>query len=100
MVSEELADKLRSEPYHILWNNCLVKSFRFKRRCLKEGIKTRVVIVLGITRVRRRISLVIPILHAWAEIDGCRIELARPLESPSLWGTRDSEIQPLAGIWI
>jgi len=97
---EELADRLRAEPYHVLWNNCLVKSFRFKRRCLKKGIKVRVVIVLGITRVIRRIHLVIPIIHAWAEIESCRIELARPLEEPSLWGTKDSAIRPLIGIWI
>ncbi len=97
---EEVADRLRAEPFHTLRNNCLVKSFRFKRECARRGIRARVVISLGYTRVKRRLRLTIPIIHAWGEVEGKRIEVARPLDEPSLWGTLDSEVQPVLAVWI
>jgi hypothetical protein len=97
---EEVADSIRREPFHSLRNNCLVKSFRFKRECARRGIEARVVISLGYTRVMRRIRLTIPIIHAWGEVEGRRIEVARPLDEPSVWGTLDSEVKPLVAIWI
>ena len=97
---EEVADSIRREPFHSLWNNCLIKSLRFKRECARRGIEARVVVSFGCTRVIRYIRLRIPIIHAWGEVDGCRIELARPLDEPGVWGTLDSEIKPLVAIWI
>jgi hypothetical protein len=97
---EEVADSIRAEPFHSLWNNCLVKSFRFKRKCARRGIEARVVISLGYTRVMRRLRLTIPIIHAWGEVEGIRVEVARPLDEPSVWGTLDSEVKPLVAIWI
>ena len=100
MVADEIADGLRSEPFHSLWNNCLVKSFRFKRECARWGIEARVVVSLGYTRVIRHIRLTIPIFHAWGEVECRRIEVARPLDEPGVWGTLDSEVKPLVAIWI
>ena len=100
MLMRDLANNIRVEPYHILWNNCLVKSFRFKRECGRRGIEARAVISFGFTRVARRVCLTIPIIHAWGEVDGRRIEVTRPLKEPSLWGTLDSAVRPLVGIWI
>ncbi len=97
---EEVADSIRAEPFHSLWNNCLVKSFRFKRECARRGIAARVVVSLGYTRVVRRIRLTIPIIHAWGEVEGRRVEVARPLDEPSVWGTLDGEVRPLVAIWI
>ena len=98
---ETIANSLRHEPFHILRNNCLVKSFRFKRRCARRGIAARVVISFGYTRVRRGcFNLTIPIIHAWAEVAGSRIEVARPLRQPGPWGTLDSEVRPVFAVWI
>ena len=98
---ETIANSLRHEPFHILRNNCLLKSFRFKGQCARRGIKARVVISFGYTRVRRgRFNLTIPIIHAWAEVAGSRIEVARPLDEPSVWGTFDSEVRPVFAVWI
>jgi hypothetical protein len=97
---EEVADSIRREPFHALWNNCLVKSFRFKRECARRGIEARVVVSLGYTRVIRHIRLTIPIFHAWGEVECRRIEVARPLDEPGVWGTLDSEVKPLVAIWI
>ncbi len=97
---EEIADSIRSEPFNALWNNCLIKSFRFKRECARKGIEARVVISFGYTRLIRHIRLTIPIIHAWGEVEGRRIEVSRPLDEPGIFGTLDSEIQPLAAIWI
>lgn len=97
---EEIADSIRAEPFHILTNNCLIKSFRFKRECALRGIKAKVVISFGYTRVTRFIKLIIPIIHAWAEVEGKRMEVARPLDEPGPWGTLDSEVKPLVAVWI
>ena len=99
-MEEAVADSIRVEPFHSLWNNCLVKSFRFKRECARRGIEARVVISFGYTRFIRRVRLTIPIIHAWGEVEGRRIEVARPLDEPSVWGTLDSEVKPLVAIWI
>jgi hypothetical protein len=98
---EIIADSLRHEPFHTLRNNCLIKSFRFKRACARRGIRARVVIAFGYTQVRRNcFNLTIPIIHGWGEVEGSRIEVARPLDEPSLWGTLDSAVKPIIAIWI
>lgn len=106
---EEIADSIRAEPFHSLCNNCLVKSLRFKKECLRRGIEARVVVCFGYTRVIRHPSMIllgrmkgltIPIIHTWGEVEGRRIEVARPLDEPSVWGTLDSEVKPLVAIWI
>ncbi|MDD4985540.1 MAG: hypothetical protein PHQ43_07080 [Dehalococcoidales bacterium] len=99
-IVDEIAEKIRKEPYCLITNNCIHKAFRFRKECLKRGISARVVIAFGCTRVNRSIQLDIPVIHAWAEVEEKRIELAHPLDKPSIWGTLDSQIRPLVAVWI
>lgn len=101
--AEELAEKLRREPWRTfpMRSNCLGKSLRFREECHKIGIKARVIFSLGITRNDRIPFLPSMLLfHAWAEIDGRRIELARPLNEENFWNTFDTDIRPVIAIWI
>lgn len=96
----DIAEAVRKTPFHTLTDNCLIKSFRFKRQCRSKGTDAHVVISFGFARVARGIRLVVPIIHAWAEVDGRRIEVARPLDKLSLWGTLDKDIKPVFAIWL
>lgn len=96
-----IAEKLRQVPFHTITNNCLRKSFRFKRECKRIGTDARVVITIGIVRIERfGLSLKLLFGHAWVEVNGQRIEVARPLNQKSPWGTFDIDFKPLIGIWI
>lgn len=51
---DEIAAKLRQESYHLFLDdtgkqNCIAKSFRFKRKCQSIGVEARVVICIGLT---------------------------------------------------
>jgi len=96
----EIAEAIRKTPFHTLTDNCLIKSFRFKKRCRKQGIKAYVVISFGFAPVKWGVRLAVPIVHGWAEVDGRRIEVARSLYQKSLWGTFDKEIKPVFAIWV
>lgn len=94
-----IAERIRGEPFHMLTNNCFRKSLKFRRECRKVGIRVRVVLALVITPCDR---LLLPPyvvwFHAWAEVDGQRIELARPLDERNLANTFDADIQPVVEI--
>lgn len=99
-----IVDSLRKEPYRRLpfRHNCIGKSFRLRKACKRLGIKVKVVITLCLIKNDRHWFLPgsIPFIHGWAEYEGKRIELARPLnELNSVW-TYDIDIFPLAGVWI
>jgi len=99
----EIAEELRQEPRRIfpMRSNCLGKSLRFRRECRKIGIRAKVVFSLGIIRNDRAPfipSVLMP--HAWAEIDGQRIEVARPLDEKNTWNTLDINIKPVIAIWL
>lgn len=103
MKVDEIAEKLRQEPYHILpmKYNCVGKSFRFKKECINTGIKARVVICFGIVTTRRFGPLLkVPMIHGWGEVDNKRIEVARPLDEKSPWGTFDIDLKPIIAVWI
>jgi len=96
-----MAERLRQEPFNIITNNCLIKSLRFKRECKRIGIDAYVVIAVGIVGLERfNLSLKLLFVHGWAEINGQRIEVARPLNQKSPWGTFDIDFRPLARIRI
>jgi len=96
---DEIAEKLRQESFHTITNNCLIKSFRFKRECKRIGVDAQVVITVGIVRLERfNLSLKLPFAHGWVEINGERIEVARPLNKKSPWGTFDIDFKPLVRI--
>jgi len=99
----KIAEKLRHEPYHVfpMRYNCVGKSFRFKRGCLKVGIVARVVICFGIITTKRfGVLLKIPMIHGWGEVNHERIEVARPLDEKSPWGTFDIDLKPIVAIWV
>lgn len=100
---DEIAEKLRQEPFHVfpMRYNCIGKSFRFKEECRKAGIDARVVICLGIVEMRRfGCSIKLPWGHEWGEVGNERIEVARPLDQRSPWGTFDIDFKPVIAIWI
>lgn len=80
-------------------NNCFRKSLKFRKECRRIGISARVVFALVITPCKR---LPLPPgvvwFHAWAEVDGQRIELARPLGEKNTANTFDSDIRPIIAI--
>ena len=95
---EEIAEKLRQEKYRLLSNNCLIKSVRFARECKRLGIDAKVVFCLGSVPARLpglSKPFDIPVLHAWGEVDGERIELSHPLGYEGMLGMMPGKVAPL-----
>lgn len=99
--AEEIAGALRQEPYILFRNDCIVKSIRFKSQCRAVGIKAGVVVCIGLSSARWFGRwLTIPVIHAWGEVEGKRIETSRPLGSSGIWGIVPINIKPMIGIWL
>ena len=93
---ELLAEKLRQEPYHLFRNDCVIKSWRLKKECSKLGIKTKVVVCIGLAKAKWFGRwLTIPVVHGWAEADGRRIETSRPLGHACIWSIMPVDIKPV-----
>lgn len=95
---EEIADKIRQEPYSLFSNDCLTKSIHFVQECRKQNIDARVVCSIGLAAARipllpRRLS--IPVFHCWAEVAGQRVEVSRPLGSAAMLGIVPRDIRPI-----
>lgn len=98
---EEIAKRLRQEPYNLLRNDCITKSVRFKHECEKLGIHARGVACIGLARARFFGHwLTIPVIHGWGEVDVKRIETSRPLGSPGIWGIVPMNIRPIIAVWF
>ena len=96
VLVEEIAERLRQEPYHLLTNDCIIKSVRLKRECRRLGIKVKVVVCLGTVKARWFGRwLVIPVVHGWGELNGKRIETSRPLGTRGIWGIVPVNIRPV-----
>ena len=96
---EEIAESLRSEPYHLLKNDCISKSVRFKRICRARGIRARLVVCIGLARAMWFGKwLVLPVIHGWAEVEGKRIETSRPLGSSGIWSIVPVDIRPVISL--
>ena len=83
---DEIAERLRREPYRLLSNDCLIKSVRLVRKCKKLGFDAKVVLYLGLASAKmpllaRRVT--IPVIHAWGEVEG---EEARSIATTRLSG--------------
>lgn len=101
MAITSIVEELRAEPYSLFWNNCIRKSFKFKRQCKKVGVNARVCICLGVVRAKPlNCWITIPTVHAWADINGKRIETAHPLSHVGGWGIVDSEVKPVVAVWL
>lgn len=100
-VVDEIAEKLRQEPYNLLTNDCITKSFRLKKMGKELGIPVRVVLCIGLARARWFGKwLTIPVIHAWGEVYGQRIETSRPLGSSGTWGIVPVNIKPVISVKI
>ena len=98
--AEEIAERLRQEPYDVFRNDCFTKSIRLKRECKAQGISVRVVACIGLARARLLFGrwLIIPVIHGWSEVEGKRIEVSRPLGSSGIWGIVPVNIKPVITI--
>ncbi len=98
--AEELAERLRREPYHLLSNECFIKSIRLRRECKALGIPVRVAVCIGLARAKlfgRWLTL--PVVHDWGEVEGKRIETSRPLGTSGIWGIVSVNIMPVIAVW-
>lgn len=96
-----IAEEIRHIPFNTLTNNCIIKAFKFKNACRKAGISAAVVVTIGIVELDRfGLRAKLPFTHTWAYVGHKRIEVARPLDKKSPWGTYDIDLIPLVGIWL
>lgn len=98
---EAIAERLRREPYHLLKNDCIIKSQRLKRECQRLGVPARVVLCIGLVQARvfgRWVTM--PVVHAWAEVAGKRVETSRPIGSTGVWGIVPVNIRPVMTVRI
>ncbi len=99
--ADEIAERLRQEPYHLFRNDCIIKSMRFKRQCRALGIPARAVACIGGATARFFGRwLTIPVIHGWGEFEGKRIETSRPLGTSGIWGIIPMNIKAVIGIWF
>lgn len=97
--ANEIAEKLREEPYSLFRNDCIIKSWRFKKQCRAEDIKAKVVVCLGYAPARlfgRYLTALT--IHGWGEVAGTRFEISRLLGSYGTWGIVPVNIKPLPAI--
>lgn len=103
-VIHNTAERLRNEPWKLIpfRSNCLGKSLRFKQECSKAGIDAKVVLAVVAVHNTRFSFLPSTLIgfHVWAEIDGQRVELARPHNEPSPWGCFDTEMRRVFAVEI
>ncbi len=93
---ERIAQELRYDPFHLLWNNCIIKSLRLKKKCQALGIPVEVEVCLGKVRFnwlgRWFTSLTV---HGYGKIRGEKIEVAHPLDRIGPFGVVDADIVPV-----
>jgi hypothetical protein len=98
--AQEIAERLRKEPYSFLTNDCLIKSLKLKKECKPLGISARIVACIGLVRAQvfRLWWMTIPVIHGWAEVEGKRIEVSRPVGASGVWGIVPVDIRPVIKI--
>ena len=98
IMMEEIAERFRHEPYHLLFNNCINKSVKFVRECKKVDIDAKFVFCFGLVPARLpslNRSFDIPVPHAWAQVNGERIELSHPLGYEGILGIIPAKVRPV-----
>jgi hypothetical protein len=96
---DQLAEKLRQEPYHLFRNDCITKSRRLKKACRALGIPVNAIVCLGYARAKLQgHSPWVPVIHGWVELDRRRIETSRPLGHAGFIGIVPVTIKPLIKI--
>lgn len=99
-----IIESIRQEPFNLfsLRENCVGRSFRFKRACRQIGINARVIISLSIVH-NKRFKMLPPVMfsiYGCAEVRGRKIRLVRSLDGLTLWGTPETDERPLLAVWI
>ncbi len=98
-IAENIARPIRNEPYHLLTNDCIIKSIKLKQACRELGITARVVVCIGLAKAKWFGRwLTIPVIHGWGEVQGQRIETSRPLGAPGIWGIVPVNIRPVIAV--
>jgi hypothetical protein len=93
---EQMAEKLRQEPYRLFRNDCITKSRRLQKACRALGIPVAVIVCLGYARAKLwGRSPWVPVIHGWVELGGRRIETSRPLGHAGFMGIVPVTIRPL-----
>jgi len=94
---EEIAERLRHEPYNLRANDCFIKSSKLKRECEPLGIPVKIVACIGLVRAKvfKLWWMTIPVIHGWAEVEGKRIEVSRPAGVSGTWGIIPRDIKPI-----
>lgn len=98
---EQIAEKIRNEPYKIFTNNCYHKSWKFLKEASKKGIDSKMCPVIGIALARLPFlgwKVKIPVLHSWVEVEGKRVEISHPLGEKSVWEIIPVDIRPLIAV--
>lgn len=99
--AEEIAERLRHEPYRLFFNDCLVKSVRFTRECKRAGIDAKIVCCVGLVSARMPLlsrRFTVPVIHVWGEVEGERMEVSRPLGSQGILGIIPIGIKPIVRV--
>jgi hypothetical protein len=99
----EIANRLRNEPYRLLTNNCLHKSIRFAKLCKEQGISAKVVLCLGVASARlvgSKTRIPVPVVHCWGSVRDMRIEVSHPLGTEAIAGIVPSQIRPIIRLSI
>ena len=97
--AEEIAERLRQEPYTLFTNDCITKSARLKKEFKLIGIQAKVALCIGLARAKWFGHwLTIPVIHSWGEVEGKRIETSRPLGLSGTWGIIPVNIRPVINV--
>lgn len=98
---QQIAEKIRYEPYRLLTNNCYHKSWKFLKEASIRGITAKMCPVIGLGRARLPFlgwRVKIPVLHSWVEVEGKRIEVSHPLGEKSIWEIAPVDVKPILTI--
>lgn len=100
-IAEQIAERLRRQPWIMFKNNCFTNSLRLKSECKSLGIQARVVICIGLGETKWFGHWrTIPTIHGCCEVEGRRIETSRPLGASGILGIVSMNIKPVVAIWI
>ena len=99
--AEQIAEKIRLEPYRLFTNNCYHKSWKFLKEASKRGIKAKMCPVIGLAVARLpflgwRVKM--PVLHSWVEVEGKRIEISHPPGEKSVWEIVPGDVKPVLAV--
>ena len=92
--TDALALHVQREKFHYFKNNCVHKSFKFRKLCRKAGISARVVIAVCI-QTFPRLHIKTFIIHAHVVAEGVRYEVAHENHWRGVFGSSDFKIRPI-----